>query len=326
MEKRSEGGPLGGGGTFPDRIAYKNPTADSPPRPKEHTRMNRSRKFTNGRTLMGATLALVLAAALPAGLQAQTGAGLWQRAMAMQAERLDRVKDVTITQDVMGLEVVVYMEKRETEGGPILVPVTTIMPGMINQVPSDESDADWSNPFQAEWAERTRIVGEAEVDNQTCTILAIEDFTDLEVPGLPGGETEAGDFTPRVMRFFVDEDDLVMRKMEMEADVTQEDGSAAPVNMAATMSDYRETDGYLHPFKTHTVMEGVADAMDVDKEELERQLAEMKQQMANMPAAMQDMIASQVERLEEMLGEGGAMEVTITVKSVKVNAGPPGGG
>ena len=60
--------------------------------------------------------------------------------------------------------------------------------------------------------------------------------------------------------------------------------------------------------------------------ELKAQLEEMKSQMANMPEAMQGMIATQVERLEAMIGEGGGIEVTMTVKSVKVNAGPPGGG
>jgi len=276
--------------------------------------------------LASTVLTLAALAAAPGTMQAQSGADLMKRAMDKQAERLAGVENVTITQEVMGMELVVYMEKREGEGGPILVPVTTIMAGIPNAIPQDEASADWSNPFQKEWADRSRVVGEEEVDGEPCQILAIEDFTDLEVPGLPGGQTEAGEFTPKVILFSVDEIDLVMRKMEMEAEVTQEDGSTAPVKMAVLMSDYREVEGYLHPFKTHTVTEGMMGAMDVDQDELKAQLEEMKSQLANMPEAMQGMMATQIERLEAMVGEGGGLEVTITVKSVKVNAGPPGGG
>ena len=284
-------------------------------------------RMTTKRIALASTvLTLAALAAAPGTMQAQSGADLMKRAMDKQAERLAGVENVTITQEVMGMELVVYMEKREGEGGPILVPVTTIMAGIPNAIPQDEASADWSNPFQKEWADRSRVIGEEEVDGETCQILAIEDFTDLEVPGLPGGQTEAGELTPKMIRFSVDEDDLVMRKMDMDAEVTQEDGSIAPVKMAVLMSDYRETDGYLHPFKTHTVTEGMMDAMDMDKEELKAQLEEMKSQMANMPEAMQGMMATQIERLEAMIGEGGGIEVTITVKSVKVNAGPPGGG
>jgi hypothetical protein len=288
--------------------------------------MSMLRMTTKRMALASAALSLAVLAAAPTAIQAQSGADLMKRAMDKQAERLAGVENVTITQDVMGMELVMYMEKRETEGGPILVPVTTIMAGMTNPVPQDEASADWSNPFQKEWADRSRIVGEEEVDGQACTVLAIEDFTDLEVPGLPGGQTEAGEFVPKALRFSVDEDDLVMRKMDMEAEVIQPDGTVSPVKVTVLMSDYRETEGYLHPFKTHTVTEGMMDAMDMDKEELKGQLAEVKQQMANMPEAMQGMMASQIERLESMIGEGGGLEVTLTVKSVKVNAGPPGGG
>lgn len=276
--------------------------------------------------LVSTVLALAAVFAVSPATHAQSGTDLMRRAMEKQAERLAGVENVTITQEVMGMEMVMYMVKKEVDGGPILVPVTTHVAGMTHQIPQDEAAADWSNPFQSEWAERSRVVGQETVDGEVCTILAIEDFSDLEVPGLPGAETQEEEFQPKVMRFFVDDDDLVMRRVEIEADVTQEDGSTSPVEMAVLMSDYREVEGYLHPFKTQTNTQGMAEAMDMDKEEMQRQLAELKQQMANMPEAMQGMMATQIERLEAMIGEGGGMEVTITVKSLKVNAGPPGGG
>jgi hypothetical protein len=43
-------------------------------------------------------------------------------------------------------------------------------------------------------------------------------------------------------------------------------------------------------------------------------------------AMMEGMLGAQIERLEGMLGGDGSMEMTITVREVKVNQGPPGGG
>jgi hypothetical protein len=42
-------------------------------------------------------------------------------------------------------------------------------------------------------------------------------------------------------------------------------------------------------------------------------------------AMLEGMLKPQIEQLEEMLGSEGGMEMTITVKEIKVNAGPPGG-
>lgn len=288
--------------------------------------MSMLRMTKKGLALASAALVLATLAVAPDAARAQSGADLFTRATDKQAERLKDVENVTIEQDVMGMNLILYMEKRETEGGPILVPVTTIMAGMTNPVPVDEAEADWSNPFQKEWADRAQIVGNEEVDGQQCTILAIDDFTNLQVPGLPGGQTDQGGFIPKVIRFYVDEDDLVMRRMDMEAEATQPDGTVSPVNVTVFMSDYRETEGYLHPFVTRTVAEGMMGAMDMDQQELQAQIEQMESQMANMPEAMQGLIATQIENLQSMLGEGGGLEVTMTVKSVKVNAGPPGGG
>ncbi len=72
------------------------------------------------------------------------------------------------------------------------------------------------------------------------------------------------------------------------------------------------------------------EAADIDREELQAQLTEIRAQMASMPesqrAMMEGMVSAQIEQLEGMLGGEGAMEMTMTVKEIKVNAGRPGGG
>jgi hypothetical protein len=270
--------------------------------------------------------------ALPPGpVEAQSAAEVMQRALAAQAERLAGVDNVTITQDVMGMQVGMYMEKKDVGGVPTLVPVSTVMGGQVTPIPQDQTSADWSNPFREDWAGRTRLVGTDQVDGKDVTVLVIEDFTGLAIPEIPGNQAGRGQIEPTLMRFFMDEDQMVMRKMEMEAEMTQEDGTVSPIQMTLFLEDYRDVDGFLYPFRTRTIAGGMFEAADVDQEELRQQLAEMRKQLDDMPQAqramMEQMMGPQIEKLEEMLGgsEGG-MEVVLTVTDLKVNSGPPGGG
>ncbi len=277
-----------------------------------------------------AVLALAVLAALPALANAQDTEDVMRRAMAAQARRLAGVDNVTIVQDMMGMEMTTYMEKRDAGGTVALVPVSVSMGGMTNPVSQDEAKADWSNPFREEWVERTRLVGTEQLDGHAVLVFAIDDFSGLEVPGLPGETEEAQDFNPTSFRYSLDETELVVRKVEMAGEALLEDGSRSQVKVTMFMEDYREVKGYLHPFVTRTVSEGLMEAADMDQAELQAQLDEMRTQLANMPEAqramMEGMMNAQIERLQEMLGEGGGIEMTITVKEIKVNAGPPGGG
>jgi hypothetical protein len=79
-----------------------------------------------------------------------------------------------------------------------------------------------------------------------------------------------------------------------------------------------------------TFSEGILEATDVDQDELRAQLDEMRAQLDNLPQAqramMEGMMGAQIEQIEQMLGGEGGMEMTMTVKEIKVNAGRPGGG
>ncbi len=279
------------------------------------------------RTLLVAALGI---AGLPALARGQNAADLMRRAIAAQAERLSGVKDVTIVQEVMGMEMSMYMEKRDVGGTPVLMPVSMSMGGMFNPVPPEAAQADWSNPFQEEWIDRTRLVGTEEVDGHGVHVFLMDDFSGLDLPGMPAGGQGAEDFQPKSFRYSLDREGLFPRKVEMEGEATQQDGTQIPVKMIMFMEDYREVDGYLHPFRTRAITEGVMEAADIDRAELEAQLQEMRAQLASMPEAQRSMVEgmmkAQMDRIEGMLGEGGAMEMVITVRDLKVNAGPPKGG
>jgi hypothetical protein len=267
-------------------------------------------------------LVLAILAASPALAEAQDAADLMRRALAAQAERLSGVQNVTLVQETMGMGITVYMEKKDVGGTPVMIPISVTMGGMTNEVPQDMAQADWSSPFQEDWVERTRLVATEQLDGHTVKVFLIDDFTGLDLPGLPGGD---GEFRPKSLRYSLDEDELVMRKVEMEGETVQQDGTRSPVSITMFMEDYREVDGYTHPFVTRTITTGVLEAADIDQEDLKAQLEGIRAQLANMPdaqrAMVEGMMNAQIQRLEGMLGEGGSVEMTITVKELKVNAG-----
>jgi len=273
--------------------------------------------------------ALTAVATLPSPASAQSAADLMRGAMDAQAARLAGVDDVTLTQDIMGMSVGVYMEKRTVGGTPVLVPVSTIMAGQVRPIPQDDMAADWANPFQQAWVERVRLEGADQVDGRPVRVLVMDDFTGLELPRMPGQTGRDADFRPKSMRFSLD-DDYLIRKVEMDAEAVQDDGTTAPLHLIVYLEDYRDVDGYVHPFRTRTITEGMLGAANVDQEELRAQLEAMRRQIASTPEAqrgmMERMMGPQLERLQAMLSsEEGEMEMTMTVTDLKVNAGPPRG-
>ena len=133
--------------------------------------------------------------------------------------------------------------------------------------------------------------------------------------GREDGESESG-------TMYIDRDDYVLRRMVMDGTMNA-DGRSADFGMTMTMSDYRTTDGLLHPWMTEMVMTGLG-AMrgGEDGEDLESQIAEMRAQMEQIPESMRGMIEDQIKMLEDSM-QGDGMTVTMTVTDVTVNQGPP---
>lgn len=275
--------------------------------------------------LRTSALLLAVLALCPATGLAQSGPDLMQAALDAQADRLSGIENVTIVQEVMGLETSVRMEKTELDGTPVLMPVSVSVGGMTNPIPQDMAQADWASPFQAAWVDRAKAEGQETLDGHRTHILVIDDFSGLEMPGMPGGGTGAGEMTPQSVRVWLDADDLVTRKVVMDMKATKDDGSTHDVHMELFMDDYREVDGYLHPFMTRMVTEGLMDSLDVDQAELKAQVEQVKAQLEGMPEAQRKMLegvlGAQIEQMESMLGGGEGMEITITVKQIKVNSG-----
>ncbi len=224
------------------------------------------------------------------------------------------VENYTVVQEVMGVEVTNYFEKRMVDGRPVFE--------LQDKYGSGEQDelGDMYYAFM-DVAKQAKVEGEEKIDGQDCHVLLIDDFSGLDL-----GQEGEDDFEPKEGLFYLDSDDYVLRRMVMDGTI-ETDGQKKPVKLDAYFEDYREVDGMLHPFVMRMNMSGLQGSMSQEEiDEARKNLEEMKKQLAEMPesqrAMVEKMMGSQMENLEKMVNEG-SMEFTITVKELRVNKGPP---
>jgi hypothetical protein len=268
-----------------------------------------------------------VALAIATSAVAQSAADIFDQMLDRQRQGLSGIESLLIEQETMGVVTTLYMVKEMVDGEPVLMPRMTVVGGMNVPIQGNEGPDAWSGSARVhrQWADRFRLDGTEEINGQPAYRLAIDDFSGIDMGTPPGQETP---MTPRSAVFYVDQSDLVMVRMEMELDATTDDGETRVVSMASTMDDYREVDGYLHPFRTSISWQGLMDvgADGMDPSELEQQLDEMEERLADMPEAqrgmMERMIKPQMERLREMLG-GAPMEIIVT--RLEANVDLPGG-
>jgi hypothetical protein len=279
------------------------------------------------KTLRALSILVLAVLAVPSLLSAQSGPELMRNALSAQADRLAGIENVTIVQEVMGMETSVRMEKTDLNGTPVLMPTSVTVMGMTQPIPADQAQTDWTNPFQEAWVEKAMVLGQETLDGHRVHHLAIEDFSDLDIPSMPGSDQGQGEMMPTSVQFWLDADDFVTRKVVMDMTITRDDGTSNDVHMELFMEDYRDVEGYLHPFVTRAVTQGLMEGMDMDQDEVRAQLDELKAQMESMPEAQRNMLAGmlegQIKQLESMLGGDEGMEFVITVKELTVNSGVP---
>lgn len=263
------------------------------------------------RTSLLATLLLSLLA-VPA--RPQSAPEILDRALERFQDRAAGVENFTVTQDVMGVSNSIYFEKKTLDGHPYFQAVTDGGDG-------DEQLISHPYAFFPELKSRARLKGSGSVQGHDVWIVAVDDFSglDLEQMGFSRGQ---GEFEPRRGTFYLDRSELVLRKVEMEGTAAS-DGKTHEVTLRATLSDYREHEGMLYPFRVDVHMEGMGDAMppeDREKlEDLRERLEEMPEDQRKMA---EQMLGPQIEQMEKML-DSGEVDFTVAVKDLKVNQGPP---
>ncbi len=266
-------------------------------------------------------LAVTLGSLLAAPVQAQDAGDILQTTLDRYVERTRGVNDYTITYGgFMGTEdVTTYFEKEVVDGFPVFRPVSVA--GHETEAATDFDPY----PQFPEIAERARYDGSEEIDGLEAHKVTVDDFEGLDLtPPTAGAE----DFEPESMTLWIDGSDYLIRRMRMEGTAVIE-GEPRPFTMVATMEDYRTVEGMPFPYRTTFGVEGAMAAGGMSDEEAAQaraQLEEMRTQLENMPERqremMERMMGPQMESLEKMVGSG-TFEMTLEVKDLKVNTGPP---
>ena len=278
-----------------------------------------------------AALALLAPLTLPASVSGQSAGEIMDRALERHDERMDGIENYTVVQRMeegpgpAAAGVSMYFERTMVDGRPVYAMRHAGMADMMTEVPLPAGAMENAGSMIAKLRDAATVEGTETVDGRACWILHVEDASALDWDQGTGD----GTFTARTMTMALDQDDHVLRRMSMEGDMEM-DGRQQPVSMVSFLSDYREVEGMLHPFRTEVRISGMASGSMTaeEREEMLRNLAEAREQLAEMPEAQramaERMMGGQLERMEQMLADD-ELVMTMVVDELRVNQGPPEG-
>jgi hypothetical protein len=270
--------------------------------------MNRSNRARLGWVLgLGA---LVLSSPLPA--RAQDAAEVIGHALERYEERAAAISGYAVVQESMGYETMLEFSKETVEGRPAFVR-TTAEGGEI---------AAWGNFYAAypTLAERARLDGTTAVDGHETYVLRLYDFSGLDLSEEVGaGQNE--DFAPETGTFFIDSESYLLRKVEMNGVLAANDATS-PFTFEISLRDWREVEGWLHPFEMQMTATGIPPGMtDADLQETLARLRRMQDEIASTPEperdALEQMIVPRIQELERMI-ESGTFEVLVRTRELTV--------
>jgi hypothetical protein len=270
-------------------------------------------------------VALSLSAAIPAAtLQAQSASDVLQKALDRYAEQMKGVDNyaLTIGTSIMAQTYTVYYEKKMVNGHP-----TFVTPGQGQ----DQAASQWGNPYELlpQIQSRAALQGHEAVDGHDTFVIVVSDLSGIDFGQEALGSAQDAKVTPKKMALYMDSKDYLVRRMHMDGTITRE-GKSTPVTMDAHMTDYRDVKGLMQPYRTQISMEGLTGGIsDEDRAQARQSLEALKQRLESMPqaqrSAMEQMLKPQMDKMQQML-DTGTMDVTIEVKDVQVNEGPPKSG
>jgi len=270
--------------------------------------------------VVGAAAGLMSATAAAA----QSGPEIIQQVLDAQRDRLSGIESLLIEQELMGMATTLYLVKETVDGEPTLVVQTTTIAGMNVPLPQIVLDA-WSGSaaVYGRWVERFKLDGTDTIEGQPVYRLTIDDFS-----GIDFGAPSPDDFPGRPLAgvFYVEQESLVVRRMELDMEIEAPGtGETEVTKLVSTLYDYREVEGYLHPFRTSVSWDGLIRLMSDGRgvAEMERELAELEQRLSEVPPAQREMIEQMLEPMRNMLS-GAPMETIVT--RLEANVDPPARG
>lgn len=268
-----------------------------------------------GRWWSAAAAAGVLALSLPAAAVGQeSGQQVFRTAMDRYEARLEGIDSVTVVQEVtmpMGMtrRQEFRVEKTTRDGRPLLVPADEDAGAHMMPAASMLSTLDSAMAGSV-------LRGRSEVDGHEVYVIAVPDLPSIDFGQgrgpLPGAQARS--FRADSATFYVDTEEYLLRRGEVHGQMVMGGGQRS-VQVDVHLSDYRETQGYLHPYRS---------VIRIDIEGMARQMQAMMQKMqeGGADSAQRAMVEQAVAA---MMGNG--MTVTAVVKEIRVNGGgsPDGG-
>jgi hypothetical protein len=248
--------------------------------------------------------------------------------------RMSGIQNYMVSQTSMGMTTSMYFERHEVDGWVVFLPdpaKTTLNGETMDQAMGGQdvgSQMDSNYYLRPEVMDRARIDGSLEVDGHDCWIIVLDDFDGLDL----GMKTEGagGGFEPRVLRMYLDKDEYMARRLDFDGTITM---GAEPQEMStsALMTDYREVDGMLYPFRVEIetdMGQGSADDTEAGGSTPAAMQAMIDQMGADLSDAERAMIEGLMQNdqggLQAMMNQAMS-SIIIETTELKVNAGPPGG-
>lgn len=260
-----------------------------------------------------AAAAVVLAALVlttPAAGQ-ESAEEIFRTAIERNEARLEGVDSVTVVQEItmpMGMtrQQELRLEKTTRDGRTLLVPRgenagSQLMPAASMMATMDSAMA------------ASALRGRSKVDGHEVYVVAVPDLPaiDLGQGALSGRSAQS--FRGDSATFYVDADQYVLRRARVHGRMTM-GGTERAVQVGVHLSDYRETEGYLHPFRSEV-------QLDIEGMEKQMQALMQKMQQGGSDSARRAMME---QAMAAMMG--GGMTVVSTVKEVRVNGSRSSGG
>lgn len=211
-----------------------------------------------------------------------------------------------------------YYRKVETDGFPTL------------QVVSSGSGTPATGYYNIQenydaLVENATYEGTETVNGRETHVLFIEDVSTLydEVVTTPEAQEQQAQAEPQSGRLYIDAEDYI--PIRMSFDISYNEDYTGTADMV--MSDIRNIDGMMIPFRMEMQIQGISDSMSAeDMAEAKKNMEELENQMENASGLqkriLERAVKPQLERLQKILEEG-AMTMRTIIVDVQTNVDIP---
>lgn len=216
-----------------------------------------------------------------------------ERVIEAWRENAEGVAGYVVVEETDGQVDTTRYEKVEIEGLPSFRPVG-----------SASAPDSAAQPVMMALLREARSAGAGEVAGEETDVLVLDDPAAIrEVMGARMN----GTFEPERLEFQVGSDGLP-RRMTMVGTARLPSGESPPITTEVTLTDWRRVDGFAHPFRRVTRLEGMGAVADAAAGQA---MAEMERRMEGMPEAQKEQARQMIrQRLEAMRGASETVTVT----------------